>query len=1464
MFKGFLRALAVAAGLIAASTAQAQFNSGSNYNTANMSYQANSTISQIVVLDSNMQAGGTFDFSVNAHAGGGRNLQHDTGNLKLEFYNSSNSIVTTAQTSYSQNLLQMNSWSSAAGDNSEPWSTLTLSYTLSAANAANVAYVKVTMIGTDSSWWAGNYGPQWQMPTLTFNGSSTNILYNPEFGVAPGNVQAQGWTSSTGYSGVCGNTSGSAACITNASGVTANMSGGGYSATGGTTSGNPGGYTSTLTSTTILATVNNGGVPPSGGGGSGGGSSTPNYTEILNSDVANYTPTSNNSPAGEGSNQAMDGSSGTKYLNFDRSNAGFTIKLTNAQVVQGIKFTTANDFEPRDPTTFTLYGSNDGINWTEITVAQSTTLSTISGRYTQTAFISISNTNPYFYYFITFPNIKAIDTYGSYAGCVAALGNLACDSVQIAEVTYYYDTNFTFTAPTLGGTGTVANPGTAGSVSSMPLPGPQPVNNTSGNTSSNPSGTTVTTVNNGGTYTNSGTSGAVTNSGTYTNSGTGTTVTNTGTFTNGGTTGDVTNSGTFTNNGTTGDVTNSGTFNNNGTTGDVNNQLAGTFNNNSGGITGDVTNAGTFNNSGTTGDVTNTGTFTNSAGGTTGDVTNNNGWFYNSGTTGDVTNSNGGIFDNYLAGITGNVTNGSGSTFNNNGTTGTVSNAGTFNNNATGTTGAFTNTGTLTNAGTVASLTNSGTATNSGTITGATTNSSGGTFTNSGTTGDLTNAGTADNNGGTMGDVTNTGTFTNWINSFVSSLNNSGTATNNGTITGNVTNSGTMTNSGTTGDVTNTATGSMTNSGTVGDVANAGTLDNSGTAGDVNNTGTVNNLSGGVMASLTNSGTATNAGTITGTVTNSSGTFTNSGTTGDWTNDDTITNSGTMGNGTNNSGASYTNTGTVGDVTNAGVMDNNGGTTGDVTNTGTFTNWASSLVASLTNSGTASNSGTITDLDNSGTLDNDGTIIDADNTNVLNNLVGGTITGNLVNSGTINNAGTTSGWNNSGTLANTGNMGDGTNSGTMTNSGDLGAVTNTGTLTWTAGNISSITNSGTLDVSGLGTSSLGSFNQLSAGNMIVDGGLTYNVSGAANLAGTATINNAPTAFGRYTFLTAGSVAGTFDGFTATPNSNSYLVYNDTMVKLYVTPDSWATMTSIDRIAADTPTVNDKVMGNIAGVLGNDCAAPGLEGGCMSIGYGTSLGNGDLQSGSITISKAVNPRVRLGVTLGESFTPAPKAGTVEYKANFPITGGFIGVTTPLDYGSFDIMASVAAQSGEYTINRPELVGLVSNSEAGLGHAKTNGTASQLKVTYSMPLDDTTTVSPYIGIRHSQIDVNGYTETGNVFPLTANAFTTSSTDVIAGVGITKKLTDKLTASVGVGVTQNVGNSAGKLTGTSEIGGMSAYEANMTNGGKPTSASVGAGLSYEVAPGQRVTASVGWQDKTMFKPESTTVGLTWSFSF
>ena len=173
--------------------------------------------------------------------------------------------------------------------------------------------------------------------------------------------------------------------------------------------------------------------------------------------VTNVYPTSNNSPPGETADKAIDGNPNTKYLNFDRAKSGFTLKLNQGRVVSGIRFTTANDFEPRDPSKYTLYGSNNGTDWTKIVDGQSIALP--SARNTNTGILPITNANAYVYYYIVFDSIKAIDQYGSVAGCQAALGTLACDSVQVAEVTLIYDTNNNTISTDTGGGASVVNPG---------------------------------------------------------------------------------------------------------------------------------------------------------------------------------------------------------------------------------------------------------------------------------------------------------------------------------------------------------------------------------------------------------------------------------------------------------------------------------------------------------------------------------------------------------------------------------------------------------------------------------------------------------------------------------------------------------------------------------------------------------------------------------------------------------------------------------------------------------------------------------------------------------------------------------------------------------------------------------------------------------------------------------------------
>ena len=225
------------------------------YNAIATAY-VTTTISQNVVFDSTMQQGGTFTFSVLAHNGGGRAGQSDTANVKIQFYTSAGALVSSVNSTYSANLPNPNAvCGNPCIDPAVPWTTLTISSTLSAATAATVAYAKVYMYGIDGSYWAGDYGPWYRAPTFTLNGGG-NLLYNPEFGPYNG-ITAQGWTSSPGFGACQGAWGGSNACIVNSSGtpgastvgLVANQNGGGPDPNGGTTSSTPGGYNSAMTTT---------------------------------------------------------------------------------------------------------------------------------------------------------------------------------------------------------------------------------------------------------------------------------------------------------------------------------------------------------------------------------------------------------------------------------------------------------------------------------------------------------------------------------------------------------------------------------------------------------------------------------------------------------------------------------------------------------------------------------------------------------------------------------------------------------------------------------------------------------------------------------------------------------------------------------------------------------------------------------------------------------------------------------------------------------------------------------------------------------------------------------------------------------------------------------------------------------------------------------------------------------------
>ncbi len=621
-------------------------------------------------------------------------------------------------------------------------------------------------------------------------------------------------------------------------------------------------------------------------------------------------------------------------------------------------------------------------------------------------------------------------------------------------------------------------------------------------------------------------------------------------------------------------------------------------------------------------------------------------------------------------------------------------------------------------------------------------------------------------------------------------------------------------------------------------------------------TGSVSGAGGWTFTNTSNGGSTTLNGTYTytgptninssATVVNNSnistsslltnlGQFTNSstGTTGNWVNGfngdgntAVVNNAGTMGNGINYS--TFNNTGTVGNTTNIGTF-NNTGSVARFENAGVLTNNAGGTVAELAyNNHIVNNNGTITTVTyNGGTVNNAGTIGSINNTEAHGTFHNtGTITGTVTtNSTLVNHSGATI-------------AGLYTNNGALTNAGSIGAVTNTGTFTNT-GTVGSLNNSGTFATNSV---TLGTYTQSSTGSTILPYGSAITTTGAANIDGSLTMIGNPYSTGKYTVLTGNGVTGTFSNYTGV----GVLRYTPTGVQIWVMPDGSVVQAQVNNQASNLSNANTLASGAITGAVGSDCSQFGEKGGCVSVNYGsTKAASGELNSGGVTVAKSINDNWRVGV-FGSQHLNTPTVSGVKFDSNSPAVGAFVGWTQNPTGTGFGVTASTVRGTGNYTI----------------GTDKTGVTADayQVRGSYTIGLDGTTVAAPYIGVRRSNFTVDGYTEQGPIFPLTYSAVKQSTTDLLAGVVVSKKFSDKLTGSVSAGVVQNIADSVGSVASTSDMGNHNAP----LKGGKYTSSALGAGLSYEVLPNQRIGANFGWQQKSLTNASVTSYGVSYTVGF
>ncbi len=547
-----------------------------------------------------------------------------------------------------------------------------------------------------------------------------------------------------------------------------------------------------------------------------------------------------------------------------------------------------------------------------------------------------------------------------------------------------------------------------------------------------------------------------------------------------------------------------------------------------------------------------------------------------------------------------------------------------------------------------------------------------------------------------------------------------------------------------------------------------------------------------------------------------------------------------------------------------------------------LTNTASGVISGY-GYGVVANGSAITTLANSGTITvNYGSSLAA--------LYGSQIS-NIVNSGIISNTGTAGGfsWN---------SINDGGSA--IYNSAHMLSLTNTGSIYATATGAFGIYNNvdtsidpniGQIDVLN---------NAQGAGN--ARGSLTYTGKLPTNYN---IIINSPSIFGRLavTSGTGSTTFGIYTGSTVQNNHNySAVLSGVSAANLVNTSGTYGGFSWALNLESGQTTIWDLCFGilcsspptgpstadtqqslvNTAAVLQNtfalqnavlsnsfsyDCNTFGENNVCVSAGgrnTAVSAANGLNNTSALLIAAyRPHPNYRIGAYADQNLSVSNPGGTVNLGNNTPLMGLFGAWNERLDGTGTEVKVSAAYGQKNTTITRSVVGNGATASEAGSGSSTLNSQGVQATAKYGFSVLPEVIVSPYVGVRYTQNNMNGYTEgtsSSVTAPLTYSALNTNATTALAGVGASYQAIPAVTTFASVGVETDTNNANGSYSGTSSsISGLTPVNFNANPVKTRPTATLGA--YYDVAKNQRLGLTGIYRQEAYQAVSTTTVMATYT---
>ncbi|MBT8587717.1 autotransporter outer membrane beta-barrel domain-containing protein [Polynucleobacter paneuropaeus] len=296
----------------------------------------------------------------------------------------------------------------------------------------------------------------------------------------------------------------------------------------------------------------------------------------------------------------------------------------------------------------------------------------------------------------------------------------------------------------------------------------------------------------------------------------------------------------------------------------------------------------------------------------------------------------------------------------------------------------------------------------------------------------------------------------------------------------------------------------------------------------------------------------------------------------------------------------------------------------------------------------------------------------------------------------------------------------------------------------------------------------------------------------------------------------------------------------------------------------TYTLQNSVLANS---FSYDCMVFGANNVCVSAGGRNTqvqAANGLNNTSALLIAAyRPHPNYRIGAYADQNLSVSNPGGTVNLGNNTPLIGLFAAWNERLDGTGTEVKVSAAYGQKNTTITRSVVGSGTGASEAGSGSSTLNSQGVQATAKYGFSVLPEVIVSPYVGVRYTQSNMGGYTESTSssvTAPLTYSALNTNATTALAGVGASYRVIPQVMtfASAGVETDTNTANGTYSATNAS-IGTLTPVNFNANPVKTRPTATVGA--YYDIEKNQRVGITGIYRQEAYQAVSTTTVMATYT---